>query len=386
MAISPVSNLLNTNSYHVNFGSRKNKKTDESLPNSSAGMKAVPVMVLMAMSPLNASNINAAQLQGNENVIELVEANDAIPGQQTGVTERMLKLTGEDFERQFGDSKSVVKTKELTNMSMLFYSSKKDKNIDEVSLKIRPLNGSGIPEERSISVYEHVNYDIIGDDGTSGGIVSFPQIIEDDFNAKSKRYGDKELCEYIKDFIDGKNEYGLVNNNAIKERVYNKKIFPLNTSYTLQRPPKTDWLRQGAEEKENFGTTPDGMPERVACHTDKRFYAISPYTTDTNKKDFETVTVCWFNDSGAGEFKVAGLRPLKIKFLDDSGEIKAVTLKSIELYKRNSTEKAVIFDNELYDTLQEVTKDTRYNNAFKCYPVTEKKFYSAGRYGIRYSR
>ena len=162
MAISPVSNLLNTNSYHVNFGSRKNKKTDESVPNSSAGMKAVPVMVLMAMSPLNAANINAAQLQGNENVIELVEANDAIPGQQSGVTERKLKLTEEDFERQFGDSKSVVKTKELTNMSMLFYSSKKDKNIDDVRLKIRPLNGGGIPEERPISVYEHVNYDIIG--------------------------------------------------------------------------------------------------------------------------------------------------------------------------------------------------------------------------------
>ena len=128
------------------------------------------------------------------------------------------------------------------------------------------------------------------------------------------------------------------------------------------------------------------MPEKVVLQTDKRSYDISPYTTDANKKNFETVTVKWMNESGIGEFKVAGLRPLKIKFLDDSGEIKAVTLNSIELYKRNSKEKAVIFDNELYDTLQEVTKDTRYNNAFKCYPVTEKKFYSAGRYGIRYSR
>lgn len=381
MAISPVSNLLNTSNYHVNFGSRKNKKTDDPVPNSSAGMKAVPVMVLMAMSPLNAANINAAQLQGNENIIELVEVNDTIPRKQNGVTERKLKLTEEDFKQLFGDSKSAVKTKEFTNMSMLFYSSKKDKNIDEVRLKIRPLDGNGISKERVISEYNHVNFDIVGDDGTSGAIVSFPEIVDLHY-PRPDRYGDKELCEYIKDFIDGKNEDGLVNNNAIKEVVINKKIRPYAHEWVRNDPPTTDWLRLGAEEKENFGTTPSGMPERVACHTDKRFYAISPYTTDTNNKDFETVTVCWINDSGVGEFKVAGLRPLKIKFCDRYGEIKSVTLNSIELYKRNSKEKAVIFDNELYDTLQEVTKDTRYNNAFKCYPVTEKTFYSAGKHGI----
>ena len=42
----------------------------------------------------------------------------------------------------------------------------------------------------------------------------------------------------------------------------------------------------------------------------------------------------------------------------------------IELYKRNSKEKAVIINNDLFNTLLEITKDTRYNNAYKCHPIT----------------
>ncbi len=343
MTISPVSNLVKTNNYHVHFTSKNNKKPQNSVQNSSsAGLKAVPVMVMMAMSPLNASNANVFDAAGNENRIELVNG-----------IQQARRNVKKDYK--------LMKEQEIGINTLALKSSTGDKKIDKIQHYM-------VMYSPAITEYNHVTLEIVGDDGVPGDTIAFPMLTES-FSSDKMPEANNELCKFVKDFMDGKNKDGFVNNGAVKEKFINKKIRPDLNGSLQNVPSRTDWITKGQQESEDFGVTPQGMPERIGLFTESGFYAISPYSTDGNNETFEAITV---NRVGSGaEFKVAGLRTSKIRLTTGgSGEIGTITLNTIELYKRNSKEKAVIINNDLFNTLLEITKDTRYNNAYKCHPIT----------------
>ena len=77
MAIAPVMNVnFKGNAYNTSF---KGKEVDEDnfatpSPSQSAGfMKSVPVIVMMAMSPLNAVNVDAGEKMGTPVTTEMAE-------------------------------------------------------------------------------------------------------------------------------------------------------------------------------------------------------------------------------------------------------------------------------------------------------------------------
>lgn len=78
MAIAPISNVLGVNrNYSVNFGNRKSEKYSgeeyDSRSASSSNLVKVPVIVLLAMSPLNSSSVDSYNQDVNISGIELVQ-------------------------------------------------------------------------------------------------------------------------------------------------------------------------------------------------------------------------------------------------------------------------------------------------------------------------
>ena len=84
MAITPVMSLgLNGNNYNTSFTGRKNNndgfeyQSNEFSSKKASALKAVPLMTLLAMSPLNTANINDSKIADfPEEMIELVETSD----------------------------------------------------------------------------------------------------------------------------------------------------------------------------------------------------------------------------------------------------------------------------------------------------------------------
>lgn len=347
MVISPVSNIVTKNNYNVEFGSKKNKGPQNEGHRSSSGMKAVPVVVLMAMSPLMANNIKAADRIGNENNIELV----------SGINEKSQ------------NSEKVIRVKDFkignTDCKVKFRSENDDNCVSQI------IFSGPDPKTGHFSHYydefNNIKLDIVGDDGKTSKTVEFMRIMGSVVPGKIRRNYNQKQCQYVKDFIDGKIESDL--KSAIKIKDVNRKIRPGDNGDLQNVPNKTDWIAKGAAEKENFGETPKGMPEYVTVYSDDDIFFIRPYTTDENNKEgFQAVTV--MSMRLGSEFKVAGLRTSKIKLTGNDDEIGTFDLNTIELYKRNSKEKARIIDDKLFKVLLEVTNDTRFDNAFECHPIT----------------
>lgn len=359
MVISPVSNVLTKNNYNVEFGSKKNKKPQNEVRSSSSGMKAVPVIVLMAMSPLMANNINAANRLGNENNIELVsDIND-----QAELPKKVLRE--KTFKTGNGDC------------TLRFMSGNDDNTVSHIN--VRGTDSKGLPFNHYYDELNNIKLDIVGDDGKICKTIQFPMLLSHPAPSRINKNADKALCNYVKDFIDGKVETDLKSDIKV-ENFYNK-IRPGANGDLQNVPNKTDWIKQGKLEHEDFGKTPEGMPENVLVRTKDCTFAISPYTTDENNKEgFQVVTVMALE---LGKYKVAGLRTSKINLKCGDDVIDTFDLNTIELYKRNSKEKVRIVNDELFKTLLEVTNDTRFDNAFELHPITSSNIGVFGK-GIVY--
>ena len=74
MAIMPVSAVNAYQNNIINFQGKKNKESNLHSSTSSPMLKAVPLAVLIAMSPINAQSINNTNnIDYNNNNIEYVE-------------------------------------------------------------------------------------------------------------------------------------------------------------------------------------------------------------------------------------------------------------------------------------------------------------------------
>ena len=72
MAIRPIMNAGLKNNYNTQFsGKNRNNdnfeyQTNEISSKKASALKAVPLMTLLAMSPLNTANLNAADMTGSQ--------------------------------------------------------------------------------------------------------------------------------------------------------------------------------------------------------------------------------------------------------------------------------------------------------------------------------
>ena len=257
MAIMPVSSLNmqhNGQKSAVNFG-RKNKEASENIRVSTPIVKAVPLAVLIAMSPINVSSTNSLHSSSSEINLETVANN-------------------QDNIRLVYEESPVERSR------FQFYSKTNNKNsIDEVVLR---LTGHPFDVEKLVNT----TLELVGDDGISAGEVKFPQLILKPSTGEPVVMGDANntRCEYIQKFVDGKLP-SVKNNKAIPVEDV-KRVIRLGSGCELQNvKPNTSWLADGANRKEAFGTAIGHLD----VNTKNGKYRITVYDLDDSTNDFSNV-------------------------------------------------------------------------------------------------
>lgn len=330
MAIMPVSSLNmqhNGQKSAVNFG-RKNKEASENIRVSTPIVKAVPLAVLIAMSPINVNSTNSLHSSSSEINLETVANN-------------------QDNIRLVYEESPVERSR------FQFYSKTNNKNsIDEVVLR---LTGHPFDVEKLVNT----TLELVGDDGISAGEVKFPQLILKPSTGEPVVMGDANntRCEYIQKFVDGKLP-SVKNNKAIPVEDV-KRVIRLGSGCELQNvKPNTSWLADGANRKEAFGTAIGHLD----VNTKNGKYRITVYDLDDSTNDFEVVTI---KREDGPEFKVSALRAAQIKLEDFGGDIANLNFGVIEVNKRLSQNTARLVNNELFESLAGLLRDTGYNKAFE---------------------
>lgn len=329
--IMPVSGVKTQTqiSRGVNFEGKKEKEFNYSNTMSTT-LKAVPVAVLIAMSPLNASStnnvLNNTNINKIENFTQLADVND--------------------------NTTLVHEESPIPRSKFQFYSkSGSKKSIDEVVLRLtgHPFIVKGLT---------NTTLNLVGDDGLSAGELKFPQLILRPLTDNSLVMGDSnsERCDFVQSFLDG-NIQGVKNNNSIPVKNVNRTI-RFGTDCELQNVgPDTSWLNEGLKYKEFFGFESGHLDVK----TKNGNYRVTVYNRDNNKNDFEVVTI---KREGGAEFRVSALRGAQVKLEDFGNKIADLSVGIVEVRKRNSEKTAKIVNAELFEAICELKGDVGFNNAF----------------------
>lgn len=348
MAIQPISSAIfsNRTSNNVNFEGKSKEVKKHSTIKSTA--MAVPLATLIAMSPLSMSAAERNSVFGEKNAakIEMAEAkaaDDSIKWQKNkdGVIVGIIEKDDYYTIRLFSDAKdnkfqsATVQCKSEFDLGELY--------------DLAPSSRRPIKEIRPLV------FKITGDDGVCGATISFDQLRVKD---SKESYSSDRTTRFVRDFVEGKIK-GLVNDGAIKvgeplTRIAN--IGSFNNLINGSSTTDTSWLDEGRKTPEPFGKCI--LDANVKTRNGE--YEIMAFSPDGNDEDFENVVI---RKKGEGMFKVAGLKYVDLNFMDKA-YIGNTKIGVIELYKRNSQQKARIIDSELFEVLWQVTNDTRFNKAF----------------------
>ena len=331
MAIMPVSSISlhhNTRNDAVSFGKKNSERLNQERV-STPMIKAVPLAVLIAMSPLNSGAIENTSQDAAVNNIELLSEN----------AQNNIKLVHEESP--------------VERSRFQFYSKTNNKkSIDEVVLRM-----TGYPFD--VKRLVNTTIEIVGDDGFSAGEIKFPQLILEPISDNSVVMGDSnpERCEYVQNFLDGKLS-AVKNNNAISVQDVKRKVRFGNDCELQNVAPSTSWLDEGATVKEAFGIEVGHLDVK----TENGNYRVTVYDLDESRNDFEVVTI---KRENGPEFKVSALRGAKIKMEDFGDKIADLSIGVIEVNKRHSDKTAKLVNNELFEALAGLMRDTGYNKAFQ---------------------
>lgn len=366
MAIQPIiSANYSSSRATLSFGQRNSEKRQNTNFIKSAGM-AIPLSTLIAMSPLNTSAANNNGVFWNEDAkVETVyEKGTSIDGvRRTKASDGSGELVtiGDGKETYFLEFKSNTKDGRIQKIKL-----SKSGDLDAVDVFRQEIFGtdsgkSSKPREKVLKEIRQVIFDLYGDDGKLGGTIDFEQLMIENSGIG---YSSDKLINFLKDFVNGKVQ-GLKNDGAIKLGQPIKRNLSVGSIGNLTNGVRNpDWLNLGREISEQWGNT----ILSTDIETKHGKYTIFAVNTDENNEDFEAVVV---QKEGEGAFKVAGLQYANIS-IEDNVEIGDFNMGIVELYKRNSKQKVRILDQKLFETLWQVTNDTRYNNAYPAKMISSK--------------
>lgn len=347
MAIQPITSaIFSKSANNINFSGKNKEGKGHSTLKSSA--MAVPLATLIAMSPLNMSAAERNSVFGDESApkIEMTNAkaeDDSLSWRKDGNNVNVAI-----FEKNDG---YFIKLSSKTNDNK--YQSATVRAESEVDLlesfDLAPTSEKAIKEIRPLV------FKITGDDGICGATISFDQLRLKD---SKDSYSSDRTTKFVRDFVEGKID-GLVNDGAIGVRgplTRVAKIGSFNNLINGSTTTDTSWLDEARDTPEPFGK----CILDANVKTQRGEYELMAVSSDGNAEDFEKVVI---RKKGEGMFQVAGLKYIDLNFMDKA-YIGNTKIGVIELYKRNSKQKARIIDAELFEVLWQVTNDTRFNKAF----------------------
>lgn len=343
MLIAPISNTL-TRNYNVGFTSLKihnDKKNNENFPSGSF-MKAVPLAAMIAMSPLNVTNVNAADRIDESHNIELVETQGVDEAEQT-----QRKVVASKKFPYTNDQTLIVKCVNTTG----------GEGFDTVELA--GIDRAGIvyddlanPFVKSITKY---NISVISDDGVNQG--TFPHNVLE-LKRPTSPFPYTERYDEISDFILEQ----LANNpkkDVIPVYEYNMKISPtLGGSFQNNtKPVNINDVKGRTIDRSEYEKT---APSRV-INGDNDKYTIRFYKS---KSDGRTLVTCEKSANPGNEFRVAMAGDFTGQFGDYTYRKTIASYKLVRL--DNDEDGFCLMDTALGKELQKIAQTPEGAKAYIC--------------------
>lgn len=268
MAIRPVSQVRQGQTNLINFSGKQKDKTTNYQSNSSATpfVKAVPLAVLIAMSPLNANSINNNHVDTEIDNIEMVD-NNAIDEIQQSSSGRVIAK--KEFNSVAGAQKLTVELLQNANRKSTRFT-------------YNALGKNTVIDQNQIARY---NFSLISDDGSVKRF-SFKNVHSYTEQELNKEYGSPTPIiansRAVLNYVESINKQYP---NTIKTVVYNRKLAPTSGG-TIQNNARGDILKN-AKAKTSYGKELGAQD----IDGDNGKYTVRYYSTDGNDNNVEVVTL-----------------------------------------------------------------------------------------------
>ena len=332
MAMEAISSARND--YKVNFLGKKEKSAPVSQPVSGT-MKAVPLAVLLAMSPLTTTNAENIMREENVNSIELAQ----VP--QENPPKNFVEAKGFGGE-WFDYTIAVVKDEKNSGKYKIW--------MDCYS----PILATSKGISGYMSKFNKVNYNIYDDTGRRVDNFSYNQAFMYALEGSDTNFDGvivKDACSYIEELM----------------KKYDTGVKPQVKNYALRMTPSGALVHGRSEallnkEIPTAQTLNYGKIYNVGeVSTSTGNYMVYMHSTDGDNGNFECVSIS--NEDGTIRHKVTGLVACNAEITSIGDKIKDVGLHQINLIDPQG-KSAVICNQELWETLLKLTQTTDYNKAF----------------------
>ena len=351
MAIQAISSVTNKGYSNISFGKRGEKPAKNH--NVTSPMKAVPLAVLIAMSPLTTTNAeNIMRAESNANTIELAEA-----------PQSQVLIYGDVFKSRNGSEVTVMalNTKGGTD------------SFDQILLKVGDVTFEAKDlVDREIYLYK--------DNGDKEGPLNIKEVIgETELNGKKERFSfiDPNIVNYVEAVVaqptnqsniksvrkdhsnliiaNSKGDLLFVTDEYLKNELFRKAQRVFKDKSSAIGVPYAKKFVQAEELKD------------LAMYQEGRYgnYKIRFFDIDDDKSNYETITI---QKDGENEFFVTGVTHIagKIHGVDDAvdfGSIYAIRLKDdiFSIMAKEKQKPLMITDDEIALVLVNAIRSSKCN-------------------------
>lgn len=332
MNIKPLSQTTSTKIQFAGKNKKQPQKSAQTQPQISIN-KAVPLAVLIAMSPLvtaGSPNISDKKPTPVENTMS-----DIVP-------DNVNLIKTEKYRGNDGITRKLYYVGNTENSS----------KVNDIYINDGDLDGKRITE------YKNITLKLVGDDGVEGKTFKFPQLTVEATNDAGSVYGytERNISAQLAKFL-----LSDENKTNIKTKNITKKVNAGKYGLENANHESTYWTKVAHEG--SFGKPVAGWTKKIDDHT----YMINAYSKDRNLKDYEVVTI---KRAGGPEFVVTSLKNVTSSLIDAGSPIGDFNYKQITVLKNKDTSVARIFNDVLFADLEKLLKDPA-NKAFKLENVEE---------------
>ena len=357
VAISAVSSVSFRNNYIQFEGRKKGKKSNDGAQHrhSSTPMKAVPLAVMLAMSPLN-----NAQAQINQQVFPTISITKTHP--QALKDPRVVDSDSFDMGKGFYSDNPELYLYYLNTDNNRSNVEQVEAISDETSAKISVWGEMDFNDIYGVvKGLNNCNYNIVGDDGKSIGVWSFSYATVTSTDGSGSYIMRPDIVNSVKEFASSSK-----NNGAIDVRTINKDAVVGRLGMSTARSIDLSWIDEVRKNNYNFGT----KLKEFNWETDNGAYNVSLYSSDGNDNDCETIII---ERSDGLKCKLDGLRELKVQIVSPdfyNGEYAEIGCIDVSW---PNVGKYTILDSDVYNALKEIKQ--KYPNVGKAYSVCNQKNY-----------
>ena len=335
MIIEAISGVKNSSFNNINFEARKNKKgSPVSNPTVSSTVKAVPLAVLLAMSPMTTTNAeNIMRGEANTNAIELVNAQSS-----SRVVESKI------FEKDFTNyTVSVEKTSQADNPYKIRVEAKSTEDMF-----------NKFYYDGYVTGFNKVNYGVYDDSGRKVSQFNYKHAVLSDVNNEyvPESVTDEDVCKYVEQLMA---KY----NTGVKPQNQNFALKMTTYGDLIHTKPSTNWLQ---ETEVAYSGKYGKIINTGDVETEDGPYRVYLNSTDGDDKSFEAVSIV--NKDGTIRHRVSGVIACSAEIHPSLGDkVTDLELHQINIIDPNGRQR-VICNKELWNVLIRLSNVAEFNDAY----------------------